>query len=57
MKKEAAAEVPVETPAGATKLWEPPVPIWSQLFCPEVTWKLEPSFPHSPVVASYEKLN
>lgn len=39
MKNEAAAEVPAETPAGATMLWEaaePPAPAGSELFCPEL---------------------
>lgn len=39
MKKEAAAEVPAETPAGATTLWEaavPPAPAGSELCCPEL---------------------
>lgn len=46
MKNDAAAEVPAETPAGATKLCEVkelPAPVGSELFCPEVTWTLGPS--------------
>jgi len=39
MKNEAAAEVPAETPSGATRLWEAaelPAPVGSELFCPEL---------------------
>lgn len=58
MKNEAAAEVPAETPAGATKLWEatePPVPVGSELFCPELTWTLGPSRPPSGAVSAWKK--
>jgi len=58
MKNEAAAEVPAETPAGATKLWEatePPVPVGSELFCPELTWTLGPSRPLSGAVSAWKK--
>lgn len=55
MKNDAAADVPAETPAGVTRLCEVsefPDPGGSQLFCPEMTCRLEPSLPHSAVVAS-----
>lgn len=58
MKNEAAAEVPAETPAGATRLWEaaePPAPAGSELFCPELIWTLGPSRPLSDAVSAWKK--
>lgn len=48
MKKEAAAEGPAETPAGATTLWDAAVPpAGSELGCPELIWALGTSRPLS----------
>lgn len=58
MKNEAAAEAPAETPAGATKLWEaaePPGPVGSELFCPELTWTLGPSQTLSGAVSAWKR--
>lgn len=58
MKNEAAAEVPAETPAGATMLWEaaePPAPAGSELFCPELIWTPGPSRPLSGAVSAWKK--
>lgn len=48
MKKEAAAEAPAETPAGATALCAAAAPpAGSELCCPELTWALGTSRPPS----------